>query len=166
MKLFSKDSGVPISLLLTVGAFSVIVKLHRWFVSSSSVTCMAMEMLSRSLRISWRFFVPRMFLKDVWARSLNNKIVLQLVCSVCTINTIYTNNSRVRWSVLQLSTFYLGLQYVKWVLKTILLLLIGRSRVSKSRVHSIRRSQSCVVVVFSTTVQLGQCRAKSIIDSA
>ena len=121
MKLFSKDSGVPISLLLTVGAFSVIVKLHRWFVSSSSVTCMAMEMLSRSLRISWRFFVPRMFLKDVWARSLNNKIVLQLVCSVCTINTIYTNNSRVRWSVLQLSTFYLGLQYVKWVPKTILL---------------------------------------------
>ena len=121
MKLFSKDSGVPISLLLTVGAFSVIVKLHRGFVSSSSVTCMAMEMLSRSLRISWRFFVPRMFLKDVWARSLNNKIVLQLVCSVCTINTIYTNNSRVRWSVLQLSTFYLGLQYVKWVSRTILL---------------------------------------------
>ena len=119
MKLFSKDSGVPISLLLTVGAFSVIVKLHRRIVSSFSVTCMAMEMLSRSLRISWRFFVPRMFLKDVWARSLNNKIVLQLVCSVCTINTIYTNNSRVRWSVLKLPTFYLGLQYVKWVLKTI-----------------------------------------------
>ena len=113
--------GVPISCLLTVGAFSVIVKLHRRIVCSSSVTCMAIEMLSRSLRISWRFFVPRMFLKDVWARSLHNKIVLQLVCSVCTINTIYTNNSRVRWSVLQLSTFYLGLQYVKWVSRTILL---------------------------------------------
>ena len=127
MKLFGKVSydiwvGVrPISCLLTVEAFSVIVKLHRRIVCSSSVTCMAIEMLSRSLRISWRFFVPRMFLKDVWARSLNNKIVLQLVCSVCTINTIYTNNSRVRWSVLQLSTFYLGLQYVKWVSRTILL---------------------------------------------
>ena len=40
-------------------------------------TCIAMEILSRSLRISCRFFVPKIFLKDVWARSLcNHKIVL------------------------------------------------------------------------------------------
>ena len=28
------------------------------------------EMLSLSLRISWRFLVPRMFLRVVWASSL------------------------------------------------------------------------------------------------
>ena len=33
-------------------------------------TCIAMEILSLSLRISWRFFVPKMFLREVWARSL------------------------------------------------------------------------------------------------
>ena len=33
-------------------------------------TCMEPEMLSLSLRISCRFFVPRMFLRVVWARSL------------------------------------------------------------------------------------------------
>ena len=34
------------------------------------VTCIAMEILSLSLRISCRFLVPKMFLSEVWARSL------------------------------------------------------------------------------------------------
>ena len=33
------------------------------------LTCMEPEMLSLSLRISWRFFVPNMFLSVVCARS-------------------------------------------------------------------------------------------------
>ncbi len=39
-------------------------------VASSSTTCIEPEMLSLSLRISCRFFVPRMFLRVVCARSL------------------------------------------------------------------------------------------------
>ena len=39
-------------------------------VASSSMDCMAPAMLSLSLRISCRFFVPRMFLREVWASNL------------------------------------------------------------------------------------------------
>ena len=39
------------------------------------LTCIAKEMLSRSLRISWRFFVPRMFLSEVWASKLEVRIM-------------------------------------------------------------------------------------------
>ena len=39
-------------------------------VASSRMVCMAMEMLSLSERISCRFLVPRMFLSEVWASSL------------------------------------------------------------------------------------------------
>ena len=35
-----------------------------------NMTCMAPEMPSLSLRISWRFFVPRMFLRVVWDSNL------------------------------------------------------------------------------------------------
>ncbi len=40
-------------------------------------TCMAAAMLSLSLRISWRLFVPRMFRKVVWANSLQDEITCQ-----------------------------------------------------------------------------------------
>ncbi len=39
-----------------------------------ALTCMEEEMLSLSLRISWRFFVPKMFLSVVWARSLSTEV--------------------------------------------------------------------------------------------
>ena len=38
--------------------------------SPVSCTCILLDILSLSLRISWRFLVPRTFLSVVWARSL------------------------------------------------------------------------------------------------
>ena len=48
-------------------------RLCNYTVYSINVTCIAMEMLSLSLSISCRFFVPKMFLSEVWARSLKCK---------------------------------------------------------------------------------------------
>ena len=39
------------------------------YIADDMFTCMEPEMLSLSLRISWRFFVPRIFRNVVWARS-------------------------------------------------------------------------------------------------
>ena len=45
----------------------------RWFQTQTierHITCILLDIESRSLRISCRFFVPRMFLNVVWASSL------------------------------------------------------------------------------------------------
>ena len=68
-------------------------------------TCMAPAMLSLSLRISWRFFVPRMFLSDVCASSLENGHLMKnseifpekptLCCDECPSRL---SRSRWRWT--------------------------------------------------------------------
>ena len=41
----------------------------------SSHTCILLDIESRSLRISWRFFVQRMFLSVVWASNLGSVFI-------------------------------------------------------------------------------------------
>ena len=57
---------------------------------ASCQTCMELLMLSLSLRISWRFLVPRMFLSVVWASSLGRHTSSLMARLTSAKSTIYT----------------------------------------------------------------------------